>query len=527
MVFKTQDGGHSWEVVSPDLTRNEKDKQGPGGGPYTNEAAGGENYNTIMYLVESPHEEGVLYAGTDDGLVHITKNGGTNWENITPPNIGNGIINSIEVSPHNPSTAYIAVMRYKSMDLKPYVFKTTDYGNTWTKITNGITDKHTFVRAVREDKKRQGLLYAGTETGLYLSFDDGLNWQKFQLNLPVVPINDLIIQDNDLVVATAGRSFWILDDLSTFQNATGKENSLTLFPPKDTYLIFGSSSEKPVPGLGQNPKTGVIFDYYLPKKADTLDLKLEVLQNGKVIRTLTNKKPKDFKSWPGGPPKPAVLPSKKGFNRFAWNFRKKQIPAVDKVFVFGNYGGSRVGPGTYTLRLTLEGQTVETQAKILPNPKIDASSADYAEQQQVLNQIENAITSMHEAVNQMRSAKKQLMSYDALLKDNESAKELVTLGDSLVKRIKTWEENLIQPNQKTFQDVINFHNQLNADLMHLKGFVDTAEPKVTEGAKERLRDLLAKWNTFENEKKAIIDNEMANYNALYQQLDLPAILLKE
>ncbi len=527
VVFKTQDGGHSWEVVSPDLTRNEKDKQGPGGGPYTNEAAGGENYNTIMYLVESPHEKGFLYAGTDDGLVHITKNGGDSWENVTPPNLGEGIINSIEVSPHDPSTAYITVMRYKSMDLKPYIFKTTDYGQTWTKISKGIGDKHTFVRVVREDKKRKGLLYAGTETGLYISFDDGQNWQKFQLNLPVVPINDLIIQDNDLVVATAGRSFWILDDVSSLQNTSGSENTLTLFKPKDTYRIFGSSSEKPIPGLGQNPKSGVIFDYYLPNSSDSLDLKLEVVQGGKVIRTLTNKKPKDFKSWPGGPPKPVVLPSKKGYNRFNWDLRKEKIPAVDKVFVFGNYNGSRVAPGQYTLRMTLEEETVETTVNLLPNPKIKASSEEYAEQQQVLNQIENTIRVMHEAVNQMRSAKGQLVSYKKLLKDNESASELIKLGDSLVKRIKVWEEKLIQPNQKTFQDVINFHNQLNADFMHLKGFVDTAAPKVTKGAKERLNDLLGKWNTFEKERKAIVDNEMAKFNSIYRDLKLPAILLEE
>ena len=219
VVFKTTDGGQNWDVISPDLTRNEKEKQGPGGGPFTNEAAGGENYNTLMYLTESTHEKGVLYAGSDDGLLHITKDGGANWENITPPNIGNGIINSIEVSPHNPAGAYITVMRYKSMDLKPYIFKTSDYGQTWSKITNGITDKHTFARVVRADKKKKGLLYAGTETGLYLSLDDGENWQKFQLNLPLVPINDLTIQDNDLVVATAGRSFWILDDVGAIQNS--------------------------------------------------------------------------------------------------------------------------------------------------------------------------------------------------------------------------------------------------------------------------------------------------------------------
>ncbi len=527
VVFKTQDGGQSWEVVSPDLTRNEKDKQGPGGGPFTNEAAGGENYNTIMYLTESPHEQGVLYAGTDDGLVHITKNGGDTWEDITPPNVGTGIINSIEVSPHVPSTAYITVMRYKSMDLSPYIFKTSDYGKTWVKITNGIKGKHTFVRVVREDKKRKGLLYAGTETGLFISLDDGQNWQQFQLNLPVVPINDLTIQDNDLVVATAGRSFWILDDITSLQNTSGIEDALTLFPPKDTYRIFGSSPEKPIPGLGQNPKSGVLFDYFLPKDSDSLDLKLEILQNGKVIRTFTNSKPKNFKPWPGGPPKPVVLPSKKGYNRFHWDLRKDRLPAVDKVFVFGNYNGSRVAPGKFKLRLSLEGQITETEVTLLPNPKIPATAEEYSEQQQVLDQIESSITDMHEAVNQMRSAKNQLKGYKKLLKEQEKANALLKLGDSLVKRIDAWERNLIQPDQKTFQDVINFHNQLNADFMHLKGFVDTAEPKVTQGAKERLNDLLAKWGNFSKERKDIVENEMARFNTLYQELGLPAIILKE
>jgi len=176
VVFKTSNAGNNWTAISPDLTKNEKEKQGPGGGPYTNEAAGGENYNTITYLVESPHEKGILYSGSDDGLVHITKNEGKTWTNITPKNIPDGIINSIEVSPHDPATAYVVIMRYKSMDLNPYIFKTTNYGESWTKIVNGFTDPHSFVRVVREDKKQQGLLYAGTETGLYISLDDGKNW---------------------------------------------------------------------------------------------------------------------------------------------------------------------------------------------------------------------------------------------------------------------------------------------------------------------------------------------------------------
>lgn len=247
------------------FNQNEIEKQGPGSGPYTNEAAGGENYNTIMYLVESPHEEGVLYAGSDDGLVHITKNGGETWENITPPNLKEGIINSIEVSPHEPATAYITLMRYKFMDLDTYIFKTSDYGQTWTKITNGIDGEHTFARVVREDKKQKGLLYAGTETGLYVSLDDGQHWQPLQLNLPVVPINDLIIQDNDLVAATAGRAFWILDDLGAIQHSLKPVNSLQIVTPKPSYRIFNGSTDEYVPGLGQNPKSGVTFDYYLPK----------------------------------------------------------------------------------------------------------------------------------------------------------------------------------------------------------------------------------------------------------------------
>jgi len=527
VVFKTTDAGVSWSVISPDLTRNDKNRQGPGGGPYTNEAAGGENYNTLMYLVESPHEKGVLWAGSDDGLIHITKDGGENWENVTPEGLEEGIINSMEVSPHNAATAYVVGMRYKFMDLKPYIFKTTDYGKTWSKIVSGITDEHTFVRVVREDPKRKGLLYAGTETGLYISFNDGLNWQPFQLNLPVVPINDLTIQDNDLVAATAGRSFWVLDDLGAIQNSSMNNTSLSIFKPKDTYLLFGGSSDKPVPGLGQNPKQGVTFDYYLNKDSDSLNLELQVLKDGIVIRTITNKKQKEFKSWPGGPSKPAVLPSKKGYNRFTWDFRKETLPAVHKVFVYGNYSGSSVAPGNYVLRLTLDDKVAETEVNILANPKVKASTSDFDEQQSVLDQIENTIKNIHESVTKMRSAKKQLKTYEELLTENEIAVDLLEKGKELIKRIDSWEQNLIQPNQKTFQDVINYNNQLNAQLMHLKGFVDSSDPKVTQGAKQRLADLLDDWKTYEDEKKAIVNTEMAAYNKMYTDLGLPALILKE
>ncbi len=424
VVFKTTNGGINWTVVSPDLTKNEKDKHGSGGGPYTNEAAGGENYNTITSLVESPHEEGVLIAGTDDGLLHITKNGGANWTDITPSGVKDGIINSIDISEHDPATAHLVVMRYKSQDTQSYIFKTNDYGKSWMKIVNGLDDPNGFARVVRADKKRKGLLYAGTETGLYVSNDDGVQWQQLKLNLPIVPINDLIIQDNDLVAATSGRGFWILDDLGALQNMTSTEASIAIFKPKNSYRIFGGVSK--AIDQGTNPRSGVTFDYYLDQDADTLNLKLEVLKDMKVIRSYTNKNPKGFKSWSGGPAKPEVLPSKKGYNRFTWDFNRESIPSIDKVFVFGGHGGSSVAPGRYTLRMTLVDKIVETEATILANPAIKSTPKDFVEQQDLLVSIEKTLHEMHHSVNQMRSAKDQLKHYKKLLKGNEKGR--VALG---------------------------------------------------------------------------------------------------
>ena len=523
VVFKTTDGGMTWTDISPDLTKNETDKHGPGGAPFTNEAAGGENYNTITALVESQHKEGVLYAGTDDGLLHITKDGGESWQNITPSDISDGIINSIDISEHDPATAYVVVMRYKSLDLNSYIFKTKDYGQSWTKIINGLDDPNGFARVIRADKQRKGLLYAGTETGMYVSINDGLNWQRLNLGMPIVAINDLIIQDNDLVAATSGRGFWILDDLGFLQQLNTNQKTLELFKPKSSYRIFGGVSK--AVGQGQNPRSGVTFDYYLDKDADTLDLKLEVLDGSSVIRTYTNKKPKGFKSWPGGPNAPQVLPSKKGYQRFTWNFNRADIPAIDNVFVFGGLSGSSVAPGNYTLRLTLEGKSVETKARILPNPAIESNPQDFMEQQGILVQVENILKDMHQSVNQMRSAKIQLEGYTKLLKDRETAVVLIEKGEALIKRINNWEENLIQEKQKTFQDVINFNNKLNAQLINLKGYIDQANPKVTSGAKERFQDLLNDWQVYKTEYNAIINNEMKSYNRLYKSLNLPALIL--
>ncbi|RME93372.1 MAG: glycosyl hydrolase, partial [Bacteroidetes bacterium] len=290
-VLRTRDGGLSWQVISPDLTRNEKEKQGPGGTPFTNEGAGGENYNTISYLACSPHDAWVLWAGSDDGLVHLTRDEGQTWINVTPPGLEEAIINSIEVSPHQPATAYVVAMRYKFNDFSPLIFKTEDFGATWTRITRGIAPED-FVRVVREDPLREGLLYAGTETGLYVSYSKGNFWYRFQGNLPVCPITDLTIQGNDLIAATSGRGFWVLDDLGFLQQSAGYLMGKTpqIFRPKPTFRLAGSS--RTAANEGQNPPPGMLIDYYLPDLADSTPITLEILNEaGEVVRRYSSEAP--------------------------------------------------------------------------------------------------------------------------------------------------------------------------------------------------------------------------------------------
>lgn len=520
VVFKSTNAGIDWEVISPDLTRNEKQKQGLGGVPYTNEGAGGENYNTLMSLQLSTHDKNVIWAGSDDGLVHLTKDGGANWENVTPKKMQPGIVNSIEVSPFDAATAYITLMRYKSMDLSPYIYKTTDFGKHWELIVDGIKRDQTFVRVLRADQNKQGLLYAGTETGMYISKDDGEHWEEFQLNLPVVPINDLFIRDNDLIAATAGRSFWILDDLSAFQQEELGEE-FQLITPKDSYRILGSRSKNTQ--IGTNPLEGVIIDYYLPKKTDSLSISIEVLQDEKVVRSYSNQKDSKFKSWPGGPQKPLMLPSKKGFNRISWDMRRNAVPSIDKVFILGDYSGGILPPGDYTLRMTLDGVSKETTIKLLADPAIQATDQDYVAQDKFLERVQTNLIDIHQSVNSMRVVQKQLNYHLEQLKKMELDTELQKSGKLLLDQLETWEENAIQPKQKTFQDVINFKNKLSAEFMYLKSYVDGTEPEVTFGAKERLEVLEAQWGAYKEKLNQLINTEIEAFNSAYEKLDVPAL----
>jgi photosystem II stability/assembly factor-like uncharacterized protein len=532
VVFKTTNGGITWETISPDLTRNDTTKQQLGGGPITNEGAGGENYNTIYYLIESQHERDVLYAGSDCGLVHITKDGGKNWQNITPAGLPESMIHSIEVSPHDKGTVYVSASRYKFNDFSSYTYKSVDYGKTWTKINTGV-DADDIIKVIREDRKVKGLLYAGAERGFYVSFNGGTTWNKLQLNLPVVPVTDIAIQGNDLVVSTAGRAFWILDDVGALQQSMGNFGSVNakLFKPKATVRYPGITLPESMgshPGFGVNPMDGVVFDYYLKEKADTNKVTLQIMDaGGKLVRSFSNKKDENFKPFPGGPPPSQIIPAEAGINRFAWDFRTEALKAVENAYVFGDYRGHRVAPGKYKAKLTYKGEVTEVDFEILQDPRLTATAADWNQQQQFIVQVEKRIEEMHAAVNTLRSIKKQIESYNELLKDSPEAKNVIASGKNLIAKIDAWEANIVQTKQKNFQDVINFPSKLNAEYFAVRGVADTHDPRLTQGARQRFVDLELQWESYSAAMKKLMETDVAAYNKAYKETNLPAVIFKQ
>jgi photosystem II stability/assembly factor-like uncharacterized protein len=525
VVLKSSDSGQNWEVISGDLTRNDKAKQGDGGEPYTNEGAGGEVYNTIQCMAVSKLKEGLIWTGSDCGLVHVTQDEGKTWLNVTPKDLGESLIHSIEISQHDPNKVYVVATKYRFNDFNSYIYVTKDAGKTWTKIVNGI-EGESFARVIREDPTKSDLLYCGTELGFYISYNGGQKWERFQLNLPIVPVTDLFIRNNDLIASTAGRAFWILDDLSAIQqNNLSELTKSKVFKPKNTVRFDAQTPPEPVPQLGQNPLTGVILDYFLPKDMDSSKVVLQIFDNKKLIRTYDNQKDKTYQRYEGGPAEKPVIPSKKGLNRYAWDMRVENLAGINKVFVNGDYRGHLVKPATYQVLLIADKDSSWTECKIVSDPRLTAKSEDYEAQQAVLSKIDEATKEIHNSVNRMRKVKTQIENLTSNLKEMDGMKTLSDSGQAVLKKITNWENNLITVKQETFQDVINFYNRLNAELLDLKSRADTHDPTPTKGVQSRLTDLLKEWDTHKATMNKIINEDIQKFNEMYKQQAVPALIL--
>jgi len=502
VLLKSTNKGLSWEAISGDLTRNVEEHLGFGGGPITSEGAGGEVYHTIYYIAESQKDAQTIWAGTDDGLLHLTKDGGKSWTNITPPDIGEAMINAIETSTHEEGTAYVAVNRYKFNDFTPHIFITKDFGNTWERKVAGI-EEEAHVRVVREDPRRKGLLYAGTETGIYISFDEGNSWKKFQLNLPVVPITDLKVHHNDLLAATQGRAFWVLDDLTPLhqlEEGLDKANA-HLFQPRNPYLYGGGRNDRSKT-LGVNPDNGTVFFYNLA--SDTLKPSAKIYDEaGNMIREIKK------------------MPAKEGMNKWVWNMQTEKIEGIKGIMVIGGLNGFEKGPGNYRMEMVVGTDTLSRSFKVLPDPRFGASLREYQEKESSMIKAYDAITELYASVRDLKAANKQIGSFMELLGDDHE--ELKEEGKAIQKEIKEIESLLIQPKQKTFQDVINFENKLDANLVHILGTIDGSPPPVTQGQKDRLNDVLADWAEVSARIDQLLGEKLSSFNQAIKAQDIPLI----
>ncbi|WP_437370001.1 VPS10 domain-containing protein [Maribacter litoralis] len=530
LVLRTKDMGVTWEEISPDLTRDIDAKQGNGGGPYTNEAVGAENYGTLAYMLESPHEKGHIWTGSDDGLVYLTKNGGESWQNVTPKGLKECLINAIEVSPHDPATAYIATTRYKFNDYTPGIYKTTDYGKTWTAINSGIP-YGAFTRVVREDEFKKDLLYAGTEKGLYASWNGGKSWEPFQLNLPKTPITDLKVHQGDLVVATSGRSFWILDDIIALSQYQPSKKGLQILKPKDAYngswgspLSGNSSSFTGSDAFnGINPANGVVLYYELPKLADSASITLEISDaNGKLIRTITSEKDPTYKPHNGGgaPPAP-VLSKEEGLNRFVWDMKYPIMPGVPDVYIEAGFSGHKVSPGTYTFKLIVDGQTVSITGVIKEVPTYETKPGQYEEFDAFMTDAEAELTEMHNMVNLLYKAQQDLAEVLKKVTDVEAKSK----GEKLLADLKAWDADMVQRKSQAYDDVENFPNKFTAEYLFMINQTNSSIARLNKSNKDRKAELDKKWETLKAKGNQLKNSEIPAYNKTLWDAGVGAIRL--
>lgn len=532
ILFRSMDEGQSWQAISPDLTRNDKSKQGTSGGPITQDNTSVEYYCTIFSLSESPVTQGVIWAGSDDGLVHVTRDGGKNWENVTPKDMPEWIqINAIDASPFDAGTAYIAATAYKSDDYKPYIYKTSDYGKTWKKIVSGIAND-AFTRVVREDLNRRGFLYAGTETGMYYSWNDGETWDSLRLNLPVVPITDLAVhkREKDLVVATQGRSFYVLDDLPLlYQLADANKAAAFLFKPEDAYRTPGGGGFFQLPAgapIGANPPNGAVINYYLKEKPKQ-EISLEFLDaSGNAVRKFTSRVPRE--GAPPAPPTPGEPPvmMETGLNRFVWNYRLPNATGLPGLIMWGgSLAGPRVVPGNYQVRLSIDGKAVATETfAVKADPRLSTTPADFQKQFEFLSNTRAKLSATHEAILEIRDVRKQFEDLSARLKPEQ--KDLKDKAADIIKKLTAVEEELMQTKIKSSQDALNFPIKLNNKLAALASTVDGADYAPTNQSYDVYNDLTGKIDAQLAILARIKTEDIAAFNKMFAEKNLPVIVTK-
>ncbi len=520
VLFRTGDRGTTWRPISGDLTRDDPTRQGWGGGPITNEGAGGEVYGTIFVIHESPHDARTLYVGTDDGLVQLTRDGGATWTNITPPAAGDGLVNEIEVSPHDPATVWVAFRKDRVGDPAPHLFRSIDYGRTWTRLVDGLREGEP-VRVVREDPVRRGLLYAGTETGAWFSVDGGARWQALT-GMPVVPVTDLDVRHGDLIASTEGRAFWILDDLSALrqQDSVVARSAVHLFRPRDAFLVGGGGGFGG-PGaanrVGRNPPAGATVHFRLAAAPDTSDTtRLEFLDSrGVVLRTYSNRGTGNDR-----------LNPRLGLNSFSWDLRRDPPTSIQGIVLFGapGNGGARVPPGRYQARLTV-GQIVQTREfGVAFDPRLaPIPTRVIAERDSIANLLVQRIGEIHDAVVRVRDLKNQVTGIVTRTATDPLADSIATAGKTLTGKIERLDPRMTTK-AGNGQDIINYANGLNGQFGFLLGQVE-GHPELTSGVRERLAELERLWSSLRGEVEVLETVDVEAFNKLLERAKVPGLIV--
>jgi photosystem II stability/assembly factor-like uncharacterized protein len=538
VLFRTTDDGKTWTPISPDLTRNDKDKQKWSGGPITGDNTGVEVYGTIFAVVESPRQKDLLWAGSDDGLVQVSPDGGKTWTNVTKnvPGLPEwGTVACIEASPHDAGTAYVVVDAHRLDDMKPYLWKTSDFGKTWKKLSDPLP-QDVYLHVVREDPKKKGLLYVGTERGVAFSADDGATWKQLKLNLPTVAVHDLVVKNNDLVVGTHGRSIWIFDDLTPLRDFSSQlaAQEAFLFPPEPAVRWRYHGSWAPTAGAGKNPPQGAIINYYLKSKPKG-DITLEVLDTqGRLVRKLSSKKEEDK----GDPDvgayseergKDPVLATEVGVNRVAWDLRHQGAEMIEKARTDAGVPriGPLVNPGTYTLKLTVEGKALTQPLIVQPDPRLKLAETDLDEQHRFILAVRDDITRLTRAVRQLRSIRQQLKNRNELLKDDARAEALVKSSKALMDKLDGLEGKLHNPKAEVSYDILAQRGgaKLYSQVAWLYELVKDSDGVPTQGMREVYGERAAELKKYEAELKALVDGDLAKLNEEAKKLDVPGILV--